>query len=69
MKTTILADGTLNITPESDLEAYALDRWSRENITCDWYCATRVPAAPKIILDMSKYADAMGVFVKMGATT
>ncbi|SOE85670.1 hypothetical protein SAMN05446935_6144 [Burkholderia sp. YR290] len=66
MKTTILADGTLSITPESDLEAYALDRWSRENITSDWYCATRVPPAPKLILDCSEYADRMGLFVTAG---
>jgi hypothetical protein len=63
MKTTILADGTLSIAPESDLEAYALGRWSRENITNDWYCATRVPPAPKLIIDCSEYAASMGLFV------
>lgn len=66
MKSTILADGTLSIAPESDLEAYALNRWAQENITSDWYAAGRVPPAPKIILDCSEYAERMGLFVVVG---
>jgi hypothetical protein len=66
MKATILADGTLSIAPESGLEAYALDRWANENITSDWYCVTRVPPAPKLILDCSEYADRMDLFVTVG---
>ncbi|OTP79464.1 hypothetical protein [Caballeronia sordidicola] len=62
MKTTILADGTLSVTPETDLEAYALSRWSTENIRADWYDA-RISAPPKIILDMSEYAAAVGLFL------
>lgn len=65
MKTTILAGGTLSITPESDLEAFALNCWSRENITPDWYSATS-PKAPKIIIDMSDYAERMGMFLTIG---
>ena len=62
MKATIRADGTLSVTPESDLEAYALSRWSTENIRSDWY-DVRYSAPPKIILDMSDYAAAIGFFV------
>lgn len=62
MKTTILADGTLSVTPESDLEAYALSRWSTENIRGGW-CDVRASAPPKIIIDMSEYAAAVGLFV------
>ncbi|AIO24935.1 hypothetical protein [Burkholderia cepacia] len=64
MKTTILADGTLSISPESDLEAYALNQWGIANL--DW---SRVPAGgqplPKMILDCSEYAGRLGVFVKI----
>ncbi|RQV20649.1 hypothetical protein DF039_12495 [Burkholderia cenocepacia] len=64
MKTTILADGTLSISPESDLEAYALNQWGIANL--DW---SRVPAngtpLPKMILDCSEYAGRLGVFVKI----
>lgn len=64
MKTTILADGTLSITPESDLDAYALNQWSIANL--DW---SRVPAngtpLPKMILDCSEYAGRLGVVVKI----
>lgn len=64
MKTAILANGTLSIAPESDLEAFALDRWSKENITGDWYDVRC--QRPKIILDLSEYAARMGVFVMVG---
>jgi hypothetical protein len=65
VKTTILANGTLSITPETDIEAYALSRWSSENITADWYDA-RLPQL-KIVLDLSAYADQMaaGMFVTL----
>ncbi|MCA8045496.1 hypothetical protein [Burkholderia arboris] len=63
MKTTILADGMLSITPESDLEAYALNQWWIANL--DW---SRVPAngtpLPKMILDCSEYVGRLGVLVK-----
>ncbi|HEX7906834.1 MAG TPA: hypothetical protein VF534_01910 [Paraburkholderia sp.] len=55
MKTTIRADGTLVIEPESGFEAYALNCWGRENITNDWYDARRPQL--KIIIDLSAYAD------------
>jgi hypothetical protein len=64
MKTTILADGTLSVTPESDLEAFALDCWARANITGDWYDVRN--NRPKIILDLSDYAERMGLFVYVG---
>ncbi|HDR9227825.1 TPA: hypothetical protein QDB19_004075 [Burkholderia vietnamiensis] len=63
MKTTILVDGMLTITPESDLEAYALNQWGIANL--DW---SRVPAngtpLPKMILDCSEYAGRLGLFLK-----
>ncbi|HDR9036104.1 TPA: hypothetical protein QDB07_003612 [Burkholderia vietnamiensis] len=64
METTILADGMLSITPESDLEAYALNQWGMVNL--DW---SKVPAngqpLPKMILDCSEYAGRLGIFVKI----
>jgi hypothetical protein len=57
MKTTIRADGTLVIAPESEFEAYALNCWGKENITSDWY-DVRGPHL-KIILDLSEYASAL----------
>lgn len=64
MKTTILADGTLSITPESDLEAYALNQWGQVNLAC-----FPIPPAgqpfPKMILDCSEYAERLGVFVRV----
>lgn len=67
MKTTILADGTLSVAPESDLEAFALNCWSRENINGNWYDARCQP--PKIIIDLSGYPDAIGVFVNAPRVT
>ncbi|RKE35266.1 hypothetical protein B0G76_1327 [Paraburkholderia sp. BL23I1N1] len=32
MKATIQADGTLYVAAETALEAYALDRWGRDNL-------------------------------------
>ncbi|MDN7544803.1 hypothetical protein [Burkholderia cenocepacia] len=52
MKATILSDGTLSVSPESELEAYALGRWSQQNIG-DWFNAAARPMA--IIIDFSAY--------------
>lgn len=68
MKTTILADGTLSIAPESELEAFALNCWAEKNITSDWFNVTR-PAPPKIIIDLSGYAEKLNLFVMAGDTT
>ncbi|VWC78756.1 hypothetical protein BLA17378_03767 [Burkholderia aenigmatica] len=56
MKATILAGGTLSVSPESDLEAYALAQWSRQNIG-DWFNAASRPMA--IMVDCSAYPDAL----------
>ena len=56
MKGTILADGTLQISPESELEAYALGQWSRANFG-DWF-NVRAPYV-KIIVDLSGYPAAI----------
>ena len=56
MKTTILADGTLSIQPESELEAYALGKWCERNL--DWRAATQ-PAPPQMIVDCSEYPDSI----------
>jgi hypothetical protein len=66
MKTTITADGTLSISPESEFEAYALNCWGKENITQDWYDARRTQM--KIIIDLSEYAEKLGVFVAAGGS-
>ncbi|GJH05019.1 hypothetical protein [Paraburkholderia terrae] len=55
MKTTILADGTLYITPESTLDAYALGQWSKANLDVAWFAQ---PHLPKIIVDLSQYPGA-----------
>ncbi|SIT43707.1 hypothetical protein BN2476_350249 [Paraburkholderia piptadeniae] len=55
MKATILADGTLHVAPESDVEAYALDQWCRVNID---YRRADVHA-PKICVDFNDYPGAM----------
>lgn len=39
MKATITSVGALVITPESELEAYALTRWSDANLA-DWFTAS-----------------------------
>ncbi|WP_321944690.1 hypothetical protein [Burkholderia cenocepacia] len=64
MKTTILADGTLSITPETDLEAYALNQWGTANLDWSRVSANETPL-PKMILDCSEYAGRLGVFVKI----
>jgi hypothetical protein len=68
VKTTILADGTLSVSPESELEAFALNCWAKENITADWYAANR-HAPIKIIVDMSGYAGRLGCFMTMREAT
>ncbi|WP_186200643.1 hypothetical protein [Burkholderia gladioli] len=64
MKTTILADGTLSITPESDLEAYALNQWGQVNLDLSKIPANGQPL-PNMILDCSEYAGRLGIFVKV----
>ncbi|PRZ56594.1 hypothetical protein BX589_101244 [Paraburkholderia fungorum] len=59
MKATIRADGMLVVQPESDLDAYALSRWSAENLKIDWYDAGRVRGHP-IIVDLSGYNVLIG---------
>ncbi|MGQ7907250.1 hypothetical protein [Burkholderia sp. BC1] len=56
MKATILSDGTLQILPESDLDAYALGQWSRVNFG-DGFNAC-VPCV-KIMIDLSGYPAAL----------
>lgn len=56
MKGTILADGTLQISPESELEAYALGQWSRANFG-DWFNACE--PCVKIIVNLSEYPQAI----------
>ncbi|WP_186191039.1 hypothetical protein [Burkholderia gladioli] len=64
MKTTILADGTLSITPESDLEAYALNQWGQVNLDFSKIPANGQPL-PNMILDCSEYVGRLGIFVKV----
>jgi hypothetical protein len=47
MKTTIDANGTLRVKAETPLEAYALKKWSEENL-----CAT-APESPDMIIDLN----------------
>ncbi|SEI42184.1 hypothetical protein [Paraburkholderia diazotrophica] len=63
MKTTIQANGALLIVPESDLEAYALGKWSKENLVL-----TGIDDAsrPKIMINMTEYPDALGVVLMGG---
>ncbi|HDR9026931.1 TPA: hypothetical protein QDB14_001101 [Burkholderia vietnamiensis] len=56
MKATILADGTLHISPESDLDAYALGQWSRVNLA-DWFNVAQ--RSMKITVDLSGYPGAL----------
>ncbi|MBR8054166.1 hypothetical protein [Burkholderia vietnamiensis] len=55
MKATILAGGALQVTPETELEAYALGHWCRTNFG-DWFNAARVSV--NVIVDLSKYPEA-----------
>ncbi|WP_124588254.1 hypothetical protein [Burkholderia cepacia] len=56
MKATIQADGTLVVTAESELDAYALGQWSRANIG-DWHNVTARTLA--IMIDCSAYPRAL----------
>jgi hypothetical protein len=62
VKATVRADGTLIVAPESGLEAYALSRWSKENIRSDWY-DVRMSPPPNIVVDLSDFPVA--VFMSM----
>lgn len=66
MKTTIRADGTLTIVPESEFEAFALNCWGKQNITTDWYDVRC--QRPKIIIDLSEYAHLLDVAISMPLT-
>lgn len=52
MKTTISAVGTLIVSPENGLEAYALGRWSAVNLT-DWYSGNTKQL--NIIIDCAEF--------------
>lgn len=67
MKTTIRADGTLVVAPESGLEAFALSRWSKENIRSDWYDVRMIPP-PNIVVDLSDFPVAVGMSTPMAQT-
>lgn len=59
MKATICADGTLVVTPESELDAYALNQWALRNLA-------RIPPPgeepmPKMITDCSAYAGQLQI--------
>lgn len=55
MKATILADGTLEIAPETGIEAYALDKWCRANL--DY--RNVVDPKPKMLVDLSEFPGAL----------
>ncbi|CAG9194113.1 conserved hypothetical protein [Paraburkholderia caribensis] len=55
MKATIRVDGFLQITAETDLEAYALQHWARENIGDDWFAVAAVRPHAKILIDWSAW--------------
>ncbi|AIP31256.1 hypothetical protein DR64_761 [Paraburkholderia xenovorans LB400] len=64
MKATIQADGTMVITAETEIEAYALGRWSMDsNLDLDpnLWC-------PKLVTDCSKYPAAIQPSRVSGAT-
>jgi hypothetical protein len=61
MKTTILANGTLTVTPESEFEAYALNQWGQANL--NWQSLEAY--TPKMISDCSDYAEKLGLFVEI----
>ncbi|MBG0879406.1 hypothetical protein H0X90_21690 [Burkholderia sp. 9775_39] len=55
MKATILAGGALQVTPETELEAYALGHWCRVNFG-DWFNAAQI--SMNVIVDLSGYPAA-----------
>lgn len=56
MKATIRADGFLVVQPETDLEAYALKHWARENLNVGWYKADALTHA-KVIIDLRGFGN------------
>lgn len=56
MNATIRADGTLVVSPENELEAYALGRWSSTNFN-DWQSVTAKHL--KIVVDCSAWPAAI----------
>jgi hypothetical protein len=62
VKAIIRADGTLIVAPESGLEAYALSRWSKENIRSDRY-DVRMSPPPNIVVDLSDFPVAAGMSI------
>jgi hypothetical protein len=56
MKTELCADGTIVITPESGIEAYALDKWCR-----DEFAAIPSSYRPKLVVDFSGYPSAIKI--------
>ncbi|MBB2981768.1 hypothetical protein [Paraburkholderia tropica] len=57
MKATIKADGTLVVMPETEIEAYALGRWSATNMT-DWFTGN-AKALPKFMLNCEQFPGAL----------
>jgi hypothetical protein len=60
MKATIRSDGMLMVAPESDLEAYALSRWSSENLSGNWFDVRR--GGFPVIVDLSDFPQSAAVF-------
>ncbi|HGO6081854.1 TPA: hypothetical protein ACK3PA_006351 [Burkholderia cenocepacia] len=58
MKATILAGGALQVSPETELEAYALAQWSRVNFG-DWSNVHQF--ASNVIVDLSGYPAAVAL--------
>lgn len=56
MKATIKANGMLVVVPETELEAYALGRWSAANMP-DWFDCSAKPT-PKFMLDCDEFPGA-----------
>ncbi|WP_131753577.1 hypothetical protein [Burkholderia vietnamiensis] len=56
MKATILTGGALLVTPESELDAYALAQWSKANLP-DWFNAASRHV--NVIVDVSAYPGAI----------
>jgi hypothetical protein len=61
VKATITADGTLVVRPKSEIEAYALARWSEANFS-DWFNA--LASRPRLMTDCSEFSGALSpIFV------
>lgn len=63
MKATITADGTLIVRPESEIEAYALARWSEVNFP-DW--SNALASHPRLMTDCSEFPGACQPVVVRG---